>query len=41
LSDNPFLTFDTALDLLDRLEASGLQVEPPEAAALGEILAIK
>jgi hypothetical protein len=39
ISENPFIDFENALDWLDRLEESGLSINPPEADALGEILA--
>lgn len=39
LREHPFLTFDAALGLLDELEDAGLEINPAEAGALGEILA--
>ncbi|MGH6825790.1 hypothetical protein [Methyloceanibacter sp.] len=38
LRDQPFMRYDTALDLIDDLQAVGLSTDPPEAAALAEIL---
>ena len=39
LSENLFITFEGALDLLDGLEDVGLTIDPPEATALGELFA--
>ncbi len=39
LRDQPFLSFDAALDLVDDLVRTGLTTEPPEGRILGEIFA--